>query len=57
MASFQDQRQPYVDRRETGVELARRLSQFKGRDVFLVRKLGLRGHPELAMAPGELPSS
>jgi putative phosphoribosyl transferase len=73
--AFQEQ-QPYADRREAGIELAKRLSQFKGRgdvvvlalprggvpvayeiaraleaplDVFLVRKLGLPGHPELAM--------
>jgi putative phosphoribosyl transferase len=69
-------REPYVDRREAGVELAARLSRYEGRndtvvlalprggvpvafevaraleaplDVFLVRKLGVPGHPELAM--------
>ena len=76
MPSFPDERQPYEDRRHAGVELAARLSQFKGRsdvvvlalprggvpvayevaqalgaplDVFVVRKLGLPGHRELAM--------
>jgi predicted phosphoribosyltransferase len=69
-------RQPYVDRRHAGAELAAHLVQLKGRpdvvvlalprggvpvayevaraldaalDVFVVRKLGLPGHPELAM--------
>jgi putative phosphoribosyl transferase len=67
---------PFANRREAGVELARRLERFKGRsdvvvlalprggvpvayevagalgaplDVFLVRKLGVPGHRELAM--------
>jgi putative phosphoribosyl transferase len=71
-----EQRHPYQDRRQAGVELAARLTQLKGRpdvvilalprggvpvayevaraldaplDVFVVRKLGLPGHPELAM--------
>jgi putative phosphoribosyl transferase len=71
-----DERQPYADRRAAGVELAARLSRFKGRndvvvlalprggvpvahqvaraidaplDVFLVRKLGVPAHSELAM--------
>jgi predicted phosphoribosyltransferase len=75
VAPFHDG-QPYRDRRHAGVELARRLSQYKGRhdvvvlglprggipvayevaraiaaplDIFLVRKLGLPGHTELAM--------
>ena len=69
-------RQQYADRREAGVELADRLSAFRGRDdvvvlglprggvpvafevagalgapldVFVVRKLGVPGHAELAM--------
>jgi putative phosphoribosyl transferase len=68
--------QPFTDRREAGVELARRLEKYQGRDdlvvlalprggvpvayevakalgapldVFVVRKLGMPGHPELAM--------
>jgi predicted phosphoribosyltransferase len=76
MPLFPDERQPYEDRRHAGIELAARLSQFKGRsdvvvlalprggvpvayevaralgaplDVFVVRKLGLPGHRELAM--------
>jgi putative phosphoribosyl transferase len=70
------ERQPYEDRRHAGAELAKHLTQLKGRpdvvvlalprggvpvayevaraldaalDVFVVRKLGLPGHPELAM--------
>jgi predicted phosphoribosyltransferase len=71
-----DNREPYIDRREAGADLASRLSHYKGRrdivvlalprggvpvayevaraleaplDVFLVRKLGVPGHRELAM--------
>jgi putative phosphoribosyl transferase len=76
MPSFPTDRQPYADRRQAGVELARRLRHLEGRsdvvvlalprggvpvayevaraldaplDIFLVRKLGLPGHRELAM--------
>jgi putative phosphoribosyl transferase len=71
-----EEQHPFVNRREAGEELARRLGHLAGRtdvvvfalprggvpvgyevaralkaplDVFLVRKLGLPGHPELAM--------
>ena len=71
-----EHREPFANRREAGVELARHLEHFAGRkdvvvlalprggvpvayevarvlgaplDVFLVRKLGLPGHRELAM--------
>ena len=76
MPISRNERQPYEDRRQAGVELATHLAQLKGRsdvvvlalprggvpvayevaraldarlDVFVVRKLGLPGHPELAM--------
>jgi predicted phosphoribosyltransferase len=71
-----EQQEPFANRREAGLELARQLEHFAGRtdivvlalprggvpvayevaralgaplDVFLVRKLGLPGHRELAM--------
>jgi predicted phosphoribosyltransferase len=71
-----DNQQPFADRKEAGIELARRLEHYRGRhdvvvlalprggvpvahevaravgaplDVFVVRKLGLPGHRELAM--------
>jgi predicted phosphoribosyltransferase len=76
MLSFQADRQPYADRRDAGVQLARRLKHLEHErdvvvlalprggvpvayevaraldaplDIFLVRKLGLPGHRELAM--------
>jgi predicted phosphoribosyltransferase len=71
-----DNQQPFADRQDAGIELARRLEHYRGRqdvvvlalprggvpvahevsgalgaplDVFVVRKLGLPGHRELAM--------
>ena len=75
VAWHSDNRRPYDNRREAGVELASRIARFKGPDtvvlalprggvpvgyevaraleapldVFLVRKLGVPGHRELAM--------
>jgi putative phosphoribosyl transferase len=76
VAAYEQQHEPYRDRRHAGEELAVRLDRLKGRndvvvlalprggvpvgyevarslgaplDVFLVRKLGVPGHRELAM--------
>jgi putative phosphoribosyl transferase len=73
---FGESTRPFSDRREAGVELASKLTQYAGRndvvvlalprggvpvgfevaesldaplDIFLVRKLGMPGHPEYAM--------
>jgi putative phosphoribosyl transferase len=52
VASFQDERQPYPDRREAGVELARRLSQLKGRGDVVVLRCRVAGYRSRTKWPG-----